>query len=178
MHVQLAMRPKSLEKDAFSAAFLPTVLAPYKSYCQHLQSGEYRSGDIDDAGAVCSLAVEFDVSPGWYIESTGHFNAVDAIICFNQAGYLCVANLLEKEDVYVQDRPSLLDYQQRMLPDMLIAKLDIEFKKAIVPPKVSGRFTINTVRKFKAQFIADASCRFSDGFGGEARIDAMIAFKC
>jgi hypothetical protein len=79
------IRPLPNLAMAVDSAVLAVVLAPYKLNCRYLLSVVAEYGQKG-----CSLAsarAEFSIPESCYIASTGHFNAVEFNICYNQLAY-------------------------------------------------------------------------------------------
>ncbi len=64
-----------------------TVLEVYFPNCRYLKSADFHYPEIKG---------EFGISSSCYIESTGHFNAVEAIICYNQLAYTFFAHGIDE----------------------------------------------------------------------------------
>ena len=58
---------------------LRLILIPYKPHCRYFQN------------AFLTARGEFSISESCYIAETGHFNAVEFNICFNQLSYYLIA---------------------------------------------------------------------------------------
>src|SRR5690348_5245638 len=86
--------------SAVSAALLENVLAPYKPHCRYLQrahvvSGSERAGLPASKGTEVSAHGDFAIPESCYIADTGHFNAVEFNICYNQLAYTLLAACVE-----------------------------------------------------------------------------------
>lgn len=86
------------------ADLLKEVLIPYKENCRYLQhaSLEYLPSDptssIQDERKILLLAKgRFSVSHSCYIADTGHFNAVEFNICYNQLAYYFIAACIQHQ---------------------------------------------------------------------------------
>lgn len=75
----------------------------------------------------------FTIGESAYIRSTGHFNAVELILCFNQLAYSAFAPAVLNEEIRVLRGWSIDDYCQHQLSSMLIRKASSRFRKPLNP---------------------------------------------
>src|SRR2546422_760024 len=68
---------------------LDMVLDCYKPHCRYLHSATVEPGRN---GVVVAGRGEFAISESCYIADTGHFNAVEFNICYNQIAYITLAH--------------------------------------------------------------------------------------
>ena len=84
--------PANISKD-----FIDDILKPYRKHAQYLKSAELThfqdkcscATKGKDAGLITAKG-RFSIPESCYIDDTGHFNAVEFNICFNQLAYVCL----------------------------------------------------------------------------------------
>lgn len=144
------------------------VLRPYRESCRYLTSGEARSAE-----GVVSVACTFTIGESWYIQDTGHFNAVEFNLCYNQAVYYLIAKCVQERllDAFAAWR--LADYWERQLSDVLIVRYSSRFRRPIHARRVSAEVSFDrvTLRRVRADgpplMLIDTTCRFWDDQGGK-----------
>lgn len=125
------MSARAAESISVDPALLERVLAPYKAHCRYLSQARVDVVECADGQRRPRALGQFSIPESCYIEDTGHLNSVEANIAYNQLMYTLFA-------VGVQHRlvPELgfLDvdaYLERCLPDVLIHRIDLRFKRPI-----------------------------------------------
>ena len=124
-------------------SFVSKVLAPYFDHTTYLKdvtvTNRPRNMDTFDGPRNVSRQVCSAVENSCYIQSTGHFNAVEFNICFNQLAYATYAHCFETS-YFQQQHPEWGDrlkmfnpatFQRKQLSSMLIVNLSSKFKKEI-----------------------------------------------
>jgi hypothetical protein len=112
-----------------------------------------------------------------YIEPTGHFNAVEANITFNQLLYLALAECVRLQLIPELRHWQLDDFFRAQLPDVLIADYGAHFRRPMQCAEYDGWLTFADVRG-KAQrrlLLLQTRAGFHDRFGGECAVEATIA---
>jgi len=96
--MSISTRKKSNVDDLFSgkiggkvaATVLASMLGSYSSSCKYLQEAIFNDkGCLEIAGRFC-------IPHSFYIESTGHFNAIEFIICFDQLHYVFFGEAVQR----------------------------------------------------------------------------------
>ncbi|SLC90481.1 FcoT family thioesterase [Mycobacteroides abscessus] len=118
-----------------SEAMLSRVLEPY-SYkgCRYLNDAEY--GITSDA---VHAQGNFAIDESAYIRSTGHFNAVELVLCFNQLAYCAFAQGVVNDDIWAFRGWSIDDYCENQLASMLIKSTSSRFRRLVNPRQFSAR---------------------------------------
>ncbi|WP_100482326.1 FcoT family thioesterase [Mycobacteroides abscessus] len=118
-----------------SEALLSRVLEPY-SYkgCRYLNDAEY--GITSDA---VHAQGNFAIDESAYIRSTGHFNAVELVLCFNQLAYCAFAQGVVNDDIWAFRGWSIDDYCENQLASMLIKSTSSRFRRLVNPRQFSAR---------------------------------------
>ncbi|KUJ69088.1 hypothetical protein ACZ90_14710 [Streptomyces albus subsp. albus] len=109
---------------------LERVLQVYKPHCRYLTSTLVTAkGDPADDGGLVGVRGQFHIPESCYIDDTGHFNAVEFNICFNQMIYFIMAKALKERLIRAFDHWSMDDYWTRQLPDMFIVDFRSTFRR-------------------------------------------------
>ncbi|ACY18491.1 FcoT family thioesterase [Haliangium ochraceum] len=114
--------------------FLEHILTPYMTPCKYLKSVDI-SYDPSASNGVLPAKLRargrFSIGESCYIEDTGHFNAVEFIMCFNQIGYVLLAHALQAGLVRGVPAWGREDFAERQLPDVLIVNAKSTFRRMI-----------------------------------------------
>lgn len=153
---------------------LARVLRCYKPHCRYLRSMTFSSVDGLPRGHG-TLAIE----ESCYIDDTGHLNAVEVNIAYNQLMYHTFANAVRHGVGPVFGGWTMEEYWARQLPDILIARMDTSFIRPINPRSFLGRFQVDRltrrVIRDRPLISAETSFEFWDEAGGLARGRTRIA---
>jgi hypothetical protein len=148
---------------------LARVLDCYKPHCRYLTSMTVSTADSTD-GAVLGTA-ELAIGESCYIDDTGHLNAVEVNIAYNQMLYYVLAKSVQERLVPAFAQWSMADYWRRRLPDTLITKLLSRFRRPIDPRRFSGEFTLTRAAQRRLRehnpplIVLDTAFRFWDDHG-------------
>lgn len=174
-----AVAAARIETETASTAPIPEdllskVLEPY-SYkgCRYLVDADY--GIADD---VVVAHASFGIDESVYIRSTGHFNAVELVLCFNQLTYSAFAQGCVNEEIDAFLGWSIDDYCRNQLAGMLIKSTSSRFKRQIDARRFSARLRAHdfhiverTWRYLQFQSVVE----FWDEDGGSATGEFEIA---
>ncbi len=151
---------------------LAKVLSCYKPHCRYLKDltvdGHRGEG-------------RFAIPESCYIDDTGHLNAVEVNICYNQLLYALIATSVRDGTPPVFDTWTMAEFWRRRLPDILISRFSSEFRKPIDARSFAGELAFDRVvarrlRPDRAPFVSiDTRFRFWDTGGGESAGTARIA---
>lgn len=145
---------------------LAAVLRPYKDDCRYL-----RSATMTTTEGLAVAHGEFAIPYSCYIADTGHFNAVEFNICYNQLMYYLIAHAIQEKTIPVLARWTLDDYWARQLPGILIATHRSAFRAQVDSSSFRGKVAITAITERKVRnpmLIVETTCRFWDGTGGQA----------
>ena len=175
-------RSNSPITTAIDADFLSWVMKPYFDETTYLQSAEISH---DMAGTIVGSDFPGNLS-GWgkftipqscYIESTGHFNAVEFVMCFNQLGYLVLAHAFKEQLIPGLEHWSQGNFAARQLPDVLILSIKSEFRKMIDASDFRAAIHWKEA-KFKLRHLfIKWQIEFSDDRGGLARGEVLTCIR-
>lgn len=158
---------KSTDTVPIAEDLLSTVLEPY-SYkgCRYLINAECKS----TADSVLAYG-NFRIDESAYIRGTGHFNAVELLLCFNQLAYSAFAQGVVNEDISVLRGWSIAHYCKHQLSGMLIKSTSSLFKRPINPQKFSARLVsqdFQIVERTSRYLLLPSTIEFWDENGGAA----------
>jgi hypothetical protein len=153
---------------------LARVLEPY-SYkgCRYLLDADYAA----TTGSMRAQA-NFSIAAPAYIRSTGHFNAVEAVLCFNQLFYSTLAQGVLNEDIGELVGWSIEDFYQNQLPGILIKNTSSRFKRPIDARKLSARLLVcdfQIVERTRRYLQLESFVEFWDQDGGAAHGEFELA---
>ncbi|MFI9275487.1 FcoT family thioesterase [Kitasatospora sp. NPDC052896] len=153
---------------------LERVLRPYKPDCRYLRTAEVVSpGDLFQQEPFVQR-YEFGIDESCYIDDTGHFNAVEFNICFNQMFYLAAATLVADSTPGPFAHWTLEHFWERQLPKILITDFSSRFRRPIGARSFSGELRLTKAVQRGARdakpgmLILSTECRFWDLGGGAA----------
>ncbi|MCV7228492.1 FcoT family thioesterase [Mycolicibacterium komossense] len=153
---------------------LVRVLEPY-SYkdCRYLLDAQYKATE----DSVFALG-NFSITESAYIRGTGHFNAAEFLIAFNQLAYSAFAPAILNEEIPVLRGWSIADYFDYQLPSMLIKTSSLRFRRPINAPKFSARLLckdFEIVERTWRYLKVPCTIEFWDEDGGAASGDVELA---
>lgn len=157
-----------------SAALLERVMRPYAGKgCIYL---ERASVDVHDCLAVGSG--QFSIAESCYIDDTGHFNAVEFNISYNQLFYYTLAACIQDNVLPQFSGWTLEDYWPRQLPNILIHRMSTNYSRPIDPRSYRAGMTITDIgfrHRSRAVVTVETHIEFSDDKGGRATGDVSVA---
>lgn len=172
---------RETEQIIFSDAdLLNSVLLSYKENCRYLQhaSLEYQLTDTTnptpDKHKILAKG-HFSISHSCYIADTGHFNAVEFNICYNQLAYYVVAECIRHQLIDSLKTWDMEAYHRYQLSNMLIVKLSSSFQKPICPDKFEGYLQVKRILKKRNTLFFQTICGFNDSCGGSATGNVLFA---
>ena len=169
--------------SAIDEALRTRVLSVYAAnarYVHHAVLARAGNGTTPREDAEASW-IRVDGSCGFdapcYIVPTGHFNAVEANITFNQLLYLGIAEIVRGGLVAELRHWTLDDFFRAQLPDVLIATYHAEFRRPMRSAQYRGwiAFTGAQAKAHRSMLLLQTRCGFGDAAGGECAVAATIA---
>lgn len=157
---------------AVGATMLNTVLAPYKLHCRYLQSASVQKDNR--RGSVMTAWGKFAIAESCYIADTGHFNAVEFNICFNQLTYCLLAQSIHDQLLSALGTWNIAEFGRRQLSDFLIVQFGSTFRKPLKARGFEGRVDIGKITIRKTNIFMKTSCSFEDCEGGISEGEALI----
>jgi hypothetical protein len=174
-----------------SDTFIAAILKPYRVNAQYLKSAQiiHFSDKVATSNAAFVKGTgRFAIPESCYIDDTGHFNAVEFNICYNQLAYVlfgkCIElGVLQKFNKKLGDKTvsglsmSMTDYKRRQLPSMLIVGIEgVRFFKELKSGDFSGALSINRVAPVGGAYFFFTSIAFADSEGVKAKGSVVLAF--
>ncbi|QKV69012.1 hypothetical protein HUT13_09605 [Streptomyces harbinensis] len=148
------------------------ALAVYKPHCRYLTSL---------ALAPDTARGTFAIPASCYIDDTGHLNAAEVTICYNQLLYSALAAAIRDGAAHAPPGWSLDDYWRLRLSAVVITRMSTDFHRPVTPRSFTGELAVgrSLTRRFSAgaapTTVLETSFRFEDGNGGRAGGTARIA---
>ncbi|NGO66861.1 FcoT family thioesterase [Streptomyces boncukensis] len=163
-------------------ALLDQVLRVYKPHTRYLNSTAVTAkGDPQDEGGMVRLRGAFDIPESCYIDETGHFNAVEFNLCFNQMYYFIVAKSVKEGLLRAFGDWSMEDFWKRQLPDMFIVDFRSTFRR-----HMHGRHFWGELDIVKAQqrdggngrmILLNTQCRYGEAEKAACHGEVRLALK-
>ena len=153
---------------------LTRVLLPYRDNCKYLKqiSFEYlpaSAGVSPDQSEASIVALgELGIAESCYIDSTGHFNAVEFQICANQLMYALGAECARLRLVRAFASMDLEGYYQRQLSNVLITNVTSAFRRVMNPRRFRGRLQLDRAYCMRDRAFWECTIVYSDDDGGLA----------
>ena len=181
-------RPKLKLPIRIPDSFLAEVLRPYRPNARYLKAAHithFRDKADHDAPVGTGLmngTGTFAIPESCYIDDTGHFNAVEFNICFNQLAYTLFAKcvhdgLMQKLRLGKVEVISFPEFKQHQLPSMLIVSIEgVRFFKQLKSDAFSGEFALERVAPVGAAWFFFTTVRFADSEGVKAKGSIVLAF--
>jgi hypothetical protein len=167
--------------------FVAEILQPYKAHARYLKTAEIasfreKSSDDKGKGALAKGVGRFAIPESCYIDDTGHFNAVEFNICFNQLAYVmfakCIeAGVMQKMRCGSVDVMSLPEYKQRQLPSMVIVSMESRYFKQLDSRDFRGELSIDKISSVGSAWFFFTSITFSDAEGVKAKGSVVLAYS-
>ncbi|MFD5653402.1 FcoT family thioesterase [Streptomyces sp. NPDC127039] len=155
---------------------LAQVLAPYKEHCKYLKSAE-----VTAVAGLASARCAFAIPESCYIDDTGHLNAVEVNIAYNQMMYYLVARSVKDGLLTGFEDWTLDDFWRHQLPDILIAHFASNFRRPVDPRAFTGEMEFRSVTRRapgggRPFLHAQTAFRYQDARGGRCDGEATLAF--
>lgn len=113
----------------------------------------------------------FSIAEPCYIDDTGHFNAVESLICYNQLMYYALARVVRDGLVAEMAHWTLDQYWERQLPDVLIYRQAVRYRRPIASTGFRATFRIRDVDTSaldRGMLRVATTVDFADDTGGAA----------
>lgn len=155
-----------LVEVADDSALRARVMSPYKPQCQYLKSATLKAeGDIEE-GEYLTGNANFQIPESCYIDDTGHFNAVEFNICYNQLMYYTIAKAVKEQSANMFCQWDMETYWRRQLPDILIVDFRSSFKRPLESNNFYGEIEFVSSRLIRAFQYINTLIRFTDDSKG------------
>lgn len=159
-------------------AFLRRILAPYREHCRYLRAVTVHP-DPSHPDSVRGEGT-FTIPVSCYIDDTGHFNAVEFNICYNQLAYVLFGACVQHGLLAAATDLTLDWFSEKQLASMLIVKLTSSFKRPINPRRFYGMVRLDRmsrrVRGSHSTYFLSTTCAFYDD--GEGLAEGAVTLAC
>ena len=85
---------QNIVRTSIEDSFVQKVMKPYRTNTTYLQSAEFVQKPEEGLSGLTMEGV-FNIPESCYIDDTGHFNAVEYNICYNQIGYVFLGHCIK-----------------------------------------------------------------------------------
>lgn len=163
-----------MKRWRMSPDLLERVMTPYRDNCKYLRSlsMEYLplSEEVTPDASEASIAAiaELSIGESCYIDSTGHFNAVEFQICANQIMYAMGAECTRLGLLRAFETMDLEGYYERQLPNVLITNVTMVFKKVMNPRRFRGRVQLDRAYCIRERAFWECTVTYTDDDDGLA----------
>lgn len=165
------------------------ILKPYRKNATYLKSAEITQ--VNDKTSIAAGSADqklitgkgrFSIPESCYIDDTGHFNAVEFNICYNQLAYVlfagCIeAGLMHKVRAGAFEVPSMSEFKRHQLPAMMIVSLESRYFKPLNSKDFTAELTINKISAVGNAWFFFTTITFSDSEGVKAKGSVTLAYS-
>ena len=158
-------QPNTQTTQEVCSDLMQQILKPYRQHTTYLQKASYTI-NTDNAVQGLTIKGEFKIGDSCYIDDTGHFNAVEFNICYNQLAYVHLGHSIKQGLI-----PALSGFGdglffQKQLSHFLIANLNSSYRRQLNSDHFYGEFGIKELTiKEKCTFIKTYINFYDDGKG-------------
>jgi hypothetical protein len=171
-----------------SEAFVGEILRPYRLHARYLKSATITQfcpdvGGPDSNTSIVTGVGTFSIPESCYIDDTGHFNAVEFNICFNQLAYVVFGKCIEAGLIHPiwseNSSPLSVDeYKDDQLPSMMIVRIDkMRFLKQMRSDGFAGELKVNKMTQLGSAWFFFTSISFYDNEGIKAQGSVVLAYS-
>lgn len=154
-----------LGADIIPQEVVSSLISPYFSSCQYLKEASF----VEDENGLNGIAGKFCIPESCYVESSGHFNAVEFIMCFNQMGYVLFGDSVRRGLAPEMGLDSLEDFIDVQLQRAYIVRVkEMSFRKPINPRDFGGSIHITRKKNAGGSNFYLTEVAFQDSTGGKA----------
>lgn len=166
-------------------AFVTDILKPYRDNARYLKSANIISWRKARAaheprcsGPLVVGSGRFAIGDSCYIDDTGHFNAVEFNICYNQLAYVVFAKCIEAGTVPELGFLSFADFKRGQLPSWLIASIEgVRFSRQMCRGNFVGELTVEAVSSVRGTRFFFTTVAFSDSEGVKSSGRVVLAYS-
>lgn len=154
------------------------ILSPYRNACTYLQKMWIDFYEpAAEAGVVGSDFVgrgQFSIPESFYINDTGHFNAVEFNLCYNQIGYVFLAYGIERKLIPPMSSIDLAYYERQQLGGVLIVKLSSSFQSRMRAENFWAEISLSSAVEKTKLWLIDTQIRYWDEDDGRSEGDMRL----
>jgi len=149
---------------------LREVIEPYISDCRYLKEAE-----LDCNGEFPKAIGKFEIPRSFYCIKTGHFNAVEAMICYNQLAYTMFGECSQKGMIGSHEPMSLEKFKSLQIVSYIVKIKELIFKKPINPQHFHGKIELLRASNISNNLFLCTKFEFADDGEGFASGKALLA---
>ena len=161
--------------------FVFDTLRPYRANAKYLKSAQITQVQDPDRSAkgvpILTAAGRFAIAESCYIDDTGHFNAVEFNICYNQLAYVMFGKCFETGIVPKLRFLTHGEYKRHQLQSCFIASLESRFSKQLKSDDFRGELVLNKLSWAGGVLFCFTTIAFSDAEGAKAQGSIVLAFN-
>jgi hypothetical protein len=180
-HSASAILDKGCTPIDISEEFVAEILRPYRANAKYLKSVQITQVSDPDSRAkgvpIMTATGRFAIPESCYIDDTGHFNAVEFNICFNQLAYVFFGKCFEMGIVPKLRYLTPNEYRRHQLQSCLIVSLESRFLKQLKSGEFGGELVLNKLHWTRGVPFFFTSIAFSDVEGVKAQGSVVLAFN-
>lgn len=179
----MSAMPEAFSPQPLTEELRQRVLQPYKPDCRYVlgavlsAAGNGASPRAADAATWIRIDAMCSIGDPCYIEPTGHINAVEFNITYNQMLYLGLAESVRRRLVPELAHWTMADFYRAQLPDVLIGDYHARFRRPMRAGRFRGWFSIIDVqpRPHRQLLLLRTRSGCSTDAGGECDAEVTIA---
>jgi hypothetical protein len=164
-----------------SEEFVADTLKPYRPNSKYLHRAQIthvqRSESPEVGVPLVTAAGTFSIPESCYIDNTGHFNAVEFNICYNQLAYVMFGKCFETGIAPKLRFLTLPEYRRHQLQSCYIVSLESRFLKQLNSQDFRAELMLNKVSWLAGVLFCFTAVAFSDCDGVKAHGPIVLAFK-
>ena len=173
---------------AIAGEFTAEILKPYRENATYLKAAEIT--EVNDKTAIAGTDQKlitgkgrFSIPESCYIDSTGHFNAVEFNICYNQLAYVLFAGCINAgvmgkvRAVQGAGIPTMAEFKNDQLPAMMIVALESRYFKPLDSKDFTAELSINKISAVGNAWFFFTTITFSDSQGVKAKGSVTLAYS-
>ncbi|MEZ0303101.1 MAG: FcoT family thioesterase [Hyphomicrobiaceae bacterium] len=173
---------------AVSPAFIGEILRPYRQRSRYLKEAvitHFRDKASEGPAATSGLITaegKFAIEESCYIDDTGHFNAVEFNICYNQLAYVmfgkCVAEgLMGRLRCERVEVPTFSEFKRHQLPNMVIVSIESRYYRQLDSRSFTGTLRLERISPVGGAWFFFTTMTFADSEGVKAKDSVVLAFS-
>jgi hypothetical protein len=177
------------------APFTAEVLSPYRKNARYLKSAQIDdlrptigtpklsrppAGHMaaDGRSTLMRASGRFSIGESCYIDDTGHFNAVEFNICFNQLAYVTFGKCFDEALIPELSFLEFSEFRRAQLPCWLIVAIDgVRFSKQLDRTDFHAELTLDEIRSARGAKFFFTSIAFSDRQGVKASGKVVLSYN-
>jgi len=164
-----------------SEEFVAETIKPYRPNARYLKSAQITQARDSDKPAkgvpLVTASGRFSIPESCYIDNTGHFNAVEFNICYNQLAYTMFGKCFETRVVPKLRFLTLPQYRKHQLQSCFIVSLESRFLQQLNGKDFRGELVLNKLSWAAGVLFCFTTIAFSDAEGTKAQGQVVLAFN-